>query len=122
MKNTDKKQHTNKPNLVFMGFYSFLSLLGRHMKCALWLIINAVAIFPARPYRLPLFPSTVYQHVSPPTLPSPRVHPNAVQTLFANLIQAEISLSDLAWPHFLLHINLLDTRHSQCRCLGDHLL
>lgn len=63
-----------------------------------------------------------YRHASPPTPQTPPpltpVHPNAAQTLFANLIQAEISLSDLAWPHFLLHINLLGTRHSQCHSMS----
>lgn len=59
---------------------------------------------------LPPFPA--------PPAPRTRVHPKAAQTLFANLMQAKISLSDLAWPHFVLHINLLGTRHSQCHSMS----
>lgn len=79
MKNTDKKQHTNKPNLVFMGVYSFLSLSGCHMKCASWLIINAVAIFPARPYRR--CPSFRLWFTSTSLLP-PFPAPASIPTLF----------------------------------------
>lgn len=126
VKGTSKTTNTQlNKKLVWCSWITLLSrsLSGRDINCPFWLIINVVAIFPAKPYHgCPSSPPRLTRMCLPSRSSHLCLHLNTVQTPFANPMQAQISLSDLTWPHFLLHIYLLDTRHFPCPCLEDHLL